>query len=169
MITQEYGQKFKKLDSKFAHEVVGDGTGNVLRPFQAAQGRFYRDKIIPMVAGWFGEIGEDFEKVIKVLARAAASGDEGLTISPLVNTDRKGGAYPIMLQQFRRAIGVAIARGNANHKLGRLHYVRATVGEAKAAANANHSRNRWAPNGQSSWYTQRIFEQFMNGYDFCMH
>lgn len=85
-------------------------SGNVVGPFQAAQGRFYRGQIIPMVAGWVGEIEEDFEKVIKVLARAAASGDEGLTISPLVNTDRKGGAYPIMLQQFRRAIGVAIAR-----------------------------------------------------------
>ncbi len=117
------------MDGKFAHEeVVGDGTGNVVGPFQTAQGRFFRGQIIPIVAGWFGEIGEDFEKVIKVLARAAASCDEGLTISLLVNTDRKGGAYPIMLQQFRRAIGVAIARGNANHKLGRLHYVRATAG-----------------------------------------
>ena len=29
-----------------------------------------------------------------------------------------------MLQQFKRAIGVAIVRGNANHKLGRMHYVR---------------------------------------------
>ena len=48
----------------------------------------------------------------------------GLTISPLVNTDRKGGASPIMLQQFKRAIGVAIVSGNARHKLGRLHYVR---------------------------------------------
>ena len=92
------------MDSKFAHEVVGDGTGNVVGPFQAEQGIFYRGQIIPMVAGWFGEIGEDFEKVIKVVARLAATGDEGLTISPLVNTNRKGGAYPIMLQQFRRAI-----------------------------------------------------------------
>jgi hypothetical protein len=28
-----------------------------------------------------------------------------------------------MLQQFRRAIGVAIVRENAKHKLGCLHYV----------------------------------------------
>ena len=46
-------------------------------------------------------IGEDFEKTVKLLAREAASGDVGMSISPLVNTDRKGGAYPIMLQQFR--------------------------------------------------------------------
>ncbi len=43
-----------------------------------------------------------------------------MRISPLVNSDRKGGSYQIMLQQFRRAIGVAIIGGNAKHKLGRL-------------------------------------------------
>ncbi|EJK52747.1 hypothetical protein THAOC_27949, partial [Thalassiosira oceanica] len=43
-------------------------------------------------AGWSGEINEDFERVIKRLARAAAAaGDHGLKISPLVNNDRKGG------------------------------------------------------------------------------
>ena len=64
-----------------------------------------------------------------------------MTISPLINTDRKGGAFPIMLQQFKRAIGVAIVRGQAKHKLGRLHYVRATAAEASAAARAHHSEN----------------------------
>jgi hypothetical protein len=53
-----------------------------------------------------------------------------MTISPLVNTDRKGGAYAIMLQQFRRAIGVGIVWGQAKHKLARLHYVRETAAEA---------------------------------------
>ena len=41
---------------------------------------------------------EDFEKIIRVLAREVASGDDGLTISPLVNTDMKGGDLPIMMQ-----------------------------------------------------------------------
>jgi hypothetical protein len=36
-------------------------------------------------------------EVYHSLAREAASSDEGLIISPLVNTDRKGGAYRIML------------------------------------------------------------------------
>ena len=67
-----------------------------------------------MCAGWFGEIGQDFAKVVKILAREAASGNYGVTILPLVNTDRKRGAFPIMLKQFRRAIGIAIVRGNAN-------------------------------------------------------
>jgi len=45
-----------------------------------------------LTAGWVGEIGKDFEAVIKLLAREAAAGDDGMTVSPLVNTDRKGGA-----------------------------------------------------------------------------
>jgi len=44
-----------------------------------------------------------------------------LTISALVNTDRKGGAFPIMLQQFKRAIGVAIVRGQAKDKMAGMH------------------------------------------------
>ncbi|EJK58418.1 hypothetical protein THAOC_21458 [Thalassiosira oceanica] len=65
------------------------------------------------------------DRVIKQLERAAAAGDHGLKISPLVvNNDLKGGAFPIILQQFRQAVGVAIVRGNAQHKLSRLHSVR---------------------------------------------
>ena len=33
------------------------------------------------------------EKIIKLLAREATSGDDGMSISPLVNTDRKGISY----------------------------------------------------------------------------
>ena len=90
--------------------------------------------------------------------------------------DRKGGAFPIMLHQFRRAVGVAIVRGNAQHKLGRLHYVRATPEEAADACSANHSSNRWGSHrhGRSNWFTQHTpdgygtYEQFRNGYDHCV-
>ncbi|EJK46234.1 hypothetical protein THAOC_35111 [Thalassiosira oceanica] len=54
---------------------------------------------------WFGEINIDFDRIIRQLARKAAAGDHGLRILPLVNNDRKGGAFPIMLHQFKRAIG----------------------------------------------------------------
>ena len=66
---------------------------NIPVPFQAAQQRFVGGQVISLVSGWFGELGEDFEKVIKRLTREAAAGDDGITISPLRNTDRKGGAY----------------------------------------------------------------------------
>ena len=102
-------------------------------------------QVILLCAGWFGEINEDFEKVIRTLAREAAAGRDGMAISPLINTDRKGGAFPIMLHQFRRAIGVTIARGNANHKLGRMHYVRGTAEEAAYTCKSNHSDHRYKP------------------------
>ena len=58
--------------------------------------------MIPLLGvGAFGEVNKDFEKVLKSLARMAAAGEDGMSISHLHNLDRKGGAYVIMLQQFR--------------------------------------------------------------------
>ena len=139
LVVQSYNRKFKRLDNNFATDVVGDGNNGITGPFEAAQKHFYRGQVIPLCAGWFGEINEDFEKVILTMAREAAAGEDGMTVSPLVNTDRKGGAFPIMLQQFKRAIGVAIVRGNANHKLGRMHYVRGTAEEAAYTCRSTHS------------------------------
>ena len=118
--------------------------------------------MIPLIFGAFGDINEDADKIIRRLAREAASGDDGMTISPLVNTDRKGGAYPIMLQQFRRIIGVGIVRGQEKHKLARLHYVRETAAEAAAVCKSHHSDNRWKPsqNGRASWYSQHVPEGY---------
>ena len=63
-----------------------------------------------------------------------------VTISPLVNnTDRKGGAYPIILQQFRRASRVDIVRGQAKHKLARL-CVRETAADAADVCKTNIAR-----------------------------
>ena len=174
---REYRRGFRKLDRQFAADVVGDGDSNVVGPFSAAQGRFFRGQVIPLCAGAVGEIGEDFSKILKTLARMAAASNDGLAVSPLVNSDRKGGAFPIMHQQFRRAIGVALVRGNALHKLARLHYVRATAREAAYTARAHHSENRWRPgdSGGANWFREHtapgygVFEQFRNGYDFSVH
>jgi hypothetical protein len=103
-----YDQKFKNLDSLFAADVVGDGTSEVVGPFAAAKKRFFKGTLIPICTGWFGEVNKDYKTLISTLAQEAAAGDNGMQISPLINSDRKGGAYQIMLQQFRRAIGVAI-------------------------------------------------------------
>jgi hypothetical protein len=108
-------------------------------PFEAAKKRFFKGTVIPICAGWFGEVNKDYGTLIATLAREAAAGDNVMQISPLVNSDRKGGAYQIMLQQFRRAIRVSIIQGNANHKLGRLHYVRESMEEAANASTAHHS------------------------------
>jgi len=172
-ITSQYSRKFKMLDRKYAADVVGEGDNGIVGPFEAAQGRFIGGQVIPLVAGAFGEVNKDFEKVLKTLAKLAAAGEDGMSISPLRNLDRKGGAYVIMLQQFRRALGVTVVRGMAKHKLSRLHYVRGTAEEAKYTAEANHNNNRWkAGQRGSSWYSSHTppgyatYEQFRNGNHF---
>jgi hypothetical protein len=49
-----------------------------------------------------------------------------------VITHRKGGAFPIILQQLRTSIEVAIVRGYTTHNLRRLHHV---IGAAEERAN----------------------------------
>ncbi len=145
-------------------------------PFEAAKKRFFRGTVIPIYAGWFGEVNKKYNILISTLAQEAAAGDDSMQISPLVNSDRKGGAYQIMLQQFkiRRAIGVAIVRGNAKHKLRGLHYVRESMEEATNPSNTHHSTNKWNPshNGHAGWYNAhtpigyQTYLQFRNGF-FC--
>jgi hypothetical protein len=91
------------------------------------------------------------------LAKIAAAGNDKLNISQLLNTDRKGGASRIMLQQFWQEIGCETVCGQAKLILGRLHYVRATAEEAeteKKVCRSNHSDNRWTPSqqGRSAWF-----------------
>ena len=55
--------------------------GDVVGPFEMAQKGFHRKQIIPLCAGWFGEVNIEFVEVIKSLARMAAAGEVGLAIS----------------------------------------------------------------------------------------
>ena len=171
-VVQQYSRKFHKLDQNYAQEVVGDGRNGIVGPFEAAQSQFFGGQVIPVVVGAFGEVNKDFEKMLRTLAKLASSGEDGMSISPLRNLDKKGGAFAIMHHQFRRAVGVTIVRDMANHKLSRLHYVRATEADAKNTAEANHSDNRgWnrGQQGRSGWYSQHTpggyanYEQFRNG------
>ena len=100
MIVSSYSRKFKTLNVEFATNVVGDEKGDTRGPFETVQQQFHHGHVIPMCTGWFGEINGDFDKTIKILAREAAAGIDGMSVSPLVNTDRKGGGFPIMLQQL---------------------------------------------------------------------
>ena len=49
---------------------------------------------------------------MKVLVRNAVNAHDRLSVSPLVNTDRKGGAFAIILQQFKRALNFFIGSGD---------------------------------------------------------
>ena len=106
VVLGEYTGKFRRLDKKFASDVVGNITGPVVGSFTWAQSAFYTKQVIPLCAGWFGEVNKEFIEVIRVLTRAASTGELGLSISPLANSDKKGGVYPIKLNQFKHALGV---------------------------------------------------------------
>jgi len=138
-ITTQCHKKFKKLDKEYASDVVGDGSSNIVGPFEAAQDQFIGGQVVPLVAGAFGDVNTDFGTMLRTLAKLVAAGEEGMSISPLRNLDKKGSAFVIMNHQFRRALGVTIVRDMANHKLSRLHYVRATPEDAKYTAETNHS------------------------------
>ena len=82
----------------------------------------------------------------------------------------------MLRHQLRRALGVAIVRGNAKLKLSRLHYVRGTALEAAQVCEANHSERGWRPDGRGcpSWFASHVaegygaFAQFMYGRDYAM-
>jgi hypothetical protein len=40
-IVNSYSKKFKKIDMKFAPNVVGDGKGGIRGPFETAQQQFF--------------------------------------------------------------------------------------------------------------------------------
>ena len=101
-----YDQNFKKRDSLFAADIVGDGTSDVAGPFEAAKTRFFRGHVEPVCADWCGEINKNYNTLLKKLAREAAAGDDGMRISSSVNWNRKQGDFQIMLQQFGEVRGL---------------------------------------------------------------
>ena len=50
-VTNEYSRKFRKLDTVFAEEVVGNGENGTTGPIEIAQGRLFCGKVIPTTAG----------------------------------------------------------------------------------------------------------------------
>ena len=111
VVRKNYKERAAKLDRKLATEDVGTRTNGQVGPFEAALGEFYTGNAYPIIIGAFGEVNEDANKLIKKLARLTAKTDFGKSMSPLVSHSRKGGAFPIMQSQFRRALGCMIARG----------------------------------------------------------
>ena len=56
-----------------------------------------------------------FHKAIKLLTRELVASEYGTTLLSLVKIDRKEGVFPIILQQFRGATGVAIKSKYKSH------------------------------------------------------
>jgi hypothetical protein len=63
-MVNECNLKFKKLDTLFASDIVGDGSNDIIGPFQTAQTQIYCKGIIPLCIGGYREINKDFNKVL---------------------------------------------------------------------------------------------------------
>ena len=63
-----YKSKFNKFDKKFAADVGGEGSSDMVGSFEVAQICFYRGQDIPLCTEWLREINEDFKKIIYILA-----------------------------------------------------------------------------------------------------
>ena len=165
----QYQSRLVAADRKYAADLVRlDGTAG---PYVQALQIIASKNVIPLVTGWFGEINEGLNELITKLAKITANGPQAVGMPPLDNSDRNGGAFPIVLQRFRRGLACVIARGNARHIQSRIHFLRRTKTEAHNIWKAHKRENRWRP-GQygrhstfcgptASGYDE--FEQFMNG------
>eukprot|EP00956_Cyclotella_meneghiniana_P034656 scaffold107194_cov46-Cyclotella_meneghiniana.AAC.1 len=66
-VVKQNSNESKSL-TKFAADIVGNGDNGIVGPFESAQKSFIGGQVIPLVAGPFGEVNKEFEKVLKTLA-----------------------------------------------------------------------------------------------------
>ena len=99
----------------------------------------------------------------------------GGSFSPLFNTDRKGGSYLALIQNFCWVPSVSVVHGHTQHKFVRLHYVRATADKAKQTCRADYSKINTEPCEVTlSWFYEQMSEdydtffRYLNGYDLNM-
>jgi hypothetical protein len=59
-------------------------------PFEAAQGHFLTDQVIPLVVGAFGDVNDALEKVLKLSGKGGRQQTDS-QFRHLFNTDRNGG------------------------------------------------------------------------------
>ena len=135
-------------------------------------GTFAQGRVIPLVAGAFGEINEEFDGVLKLCATMAVARGDAIFNSPVFETDVKGGAASVTLRVYRRAVAATLARGRSLHKRSRLHFVRGSREEAanvaREAKEHFHSSGQPSGFGFSARHAPReygFFEQFCGSRD----
>jgi hypothetical protein len=89
-VVNKYNLKFRKLDILFASDFVGDGSNDIIGPFQTAQTQFYCKGIILLCIRGYREINQVFNKVLQQLAREAAAGHDGLQSQYLSTQTKRG-------------------------------------------------------------------------------
>lgn len=149
-VVSEYVRKAKAIDRTFAPDVVGDGSSGVAGPFEQALSTFCNGRVIPIVAGAFGEVNKEFDDVLKLCARFAVARGDAVYNSPVFDTDEKGNAEAVTLRVYRRSVAATCARGRSLHKRSRLHFVRGSA--AEAANVAREAKEHFTSSGRPGGY-----------------
>jgi hypothetical protein len=106
--------------------------------------------VIPLVAGAFGELNEEFDDVLKVCAKMVVARGDAVYNSPVFETDVKGGAVAVTLWVYRLAVTAVLARARSLHRRSHLHFVRGSRGEA--ANVAREAKEQYRSSGQPQGY-----------------
>ena len=129
-------------------------------PFESALEAFAYDGVIPCVFGSYGEVNQEFHKVISTLARVAAVQGKGAfqLLSPELTTVHR---YSYIVSEFRRAFGLTLTRAIANLMLARSHLIARSPELAKRQAEAALQRQSFhkKPRDQPSWFTPSAVDQ----------
>ena len=153
-----YLNRAKQLDVKFA-------PNNDLKLFTTAiTSQFYSGGVVPLVFGTYAEANKETHELIKFCAQTAAAHEHNARLSPEDLDSLRGSPFQLLLNQFRKVVGVLCIRNVVEEKLQRIMYIRPTKEGAKAAANTSNRRNNTRTRHGQSWYinfrSNKTFDAF---------
>ena len=151
------------MDARFSSTAQPDesiGQQALTGPFESALTTFAYDGVIPCVFGSYGEVNQEFAKVISTLARVTIHQGKGSCqlLPPELDATAR---YSFVVSEFRRALGVTLTKINANLKLTRSHLVARSPDLAKRQSEAAQQRQFYhrKPRDQPSWYVPSEIDQ----------
>ena len=141
-----YLNRAKQLDEKLA-------PGDDLKPFATAiASQFHSGGVIPLVFGTYAEANKETHELIKFCTRTAAVHENNARLSPEDLDLSRGSPFQLLLNQFRKAVGVLYIWKVVEEKLRHIMYIRPSKEGAKAVANTSNRRNNAQTRHGPSWY-----------------
>ena len=111
-----YLNRAKQLDEKLA---LGDDS----KPFATAiTSQFHSGGVIPLVFRTYAEANKETHELIKFYARTAAAHDNNARLSHEDLDSSRGSPFQLLLNQFRKAVGVLCIWNVVEEKLRRIMY-----------------------------------------------
>ena len=87
---------------------------------------------MPLVFGTYAEANKESHELIKFCARTAAAHEHNARLSPEDLDSSRGSPFQLLLNQFRKAVGVLCIQNVVEEKLRQIMYIRPMKEGAKA-------------------------------------